>query len=84
MDAYCGRCRDGDPGAASAVPENAIKFAVGTMIAAFGSFWTLEAIGGAAAWPWGDWSLLGLAAFYAMGGLAVMVLLHTRPTARAG
>jgi len=60
------------------VPENAIKFAVGAMITAFGSFWTLEAVGGAAAWPWGDSSLLGLAAFYAAGGLALMPLLRKR------
>jgi uncharacterized membrane protein len=60
------------------VPENAIKFAVGAMITAFGSFWTLEAVGGADAWPWGDWSLLGLAAFYAAGGLALMPLLRKR------
>lgn len=58
------------------IPENAIKFAVGTMITAFGSFWTLEAVGGADAWPWGDWSLLGLAAFYALGGFALMALLR--------
>jgi uncharacterized membrane protein len=61
------------------VPENAIKFAVGAMITAFGTFWTLEAVGGAAAWPWGDWSLLGLAAFYALGGLALIALLR-RPS----
>jgi uncharacterized membrane protein len=65
------------------VPENAIKFAVGAMITAFGSFWTLEAVGGADAWPWGDWSLLGLAAFYALGGLALMALLRQRSTAGA-
>ncbi len=65
------------------VPENAIKFAVGAMITAFGSFWTLEAVGGAAAWPWGDWSLLGLAAFYALGGLALVALLRQRSTAGA-
>jgi uncharacterized membrane protein len=65
------------------VPENAIKFTVGTMITAFGSFWTLEAAGGAAAWPWGDWSLIGLAAFYALGGLASIALLRKRPTAGA-
>lgn len=60
------------------VPENAIKFAVGAMITAFGSFWTLEAVGGAGAWPWGDWSLFALAAFYALGGLNLMALLHKR------
>jgi uncharacterized membrane protein len=65
------------------VPENAIKFAVGAMITAFGTFWTLEAVGGAAAWPWGDWSLLALAAFYTLGGLALMALLHKRRTAGA-
>ena len=60
------------------VPENAIKFAVGAMITAFGTFWTLEAVGGAAAWPWGDWSLLALGAFYVLGGLALIALLHKR------
>jgi uncharacterized membrane protein len=65
------------------VPENAIKFAVGAMITAFGTFWTLEGVGGAAAWPWGDWSLLGLAAFYALGGLALMALLRKRLTSGA-
>lgn len=63
------------------VPENAIKFAVGAMITAFGTFWSLEAVGGAAAWPWGDWSLLGLAVFYALGGLALMALLRKRSAA---
>ena len=29
------------------VPENAIKFGVGSMITAFGTFWTIEATGGA-------------------------------------
>jgi uncharacterized membrane protein len=65
------------------VPENAIKFAVGAMVTAFGSFWTLEAVGGADAWPWGDWSLPGLVAFYALGGLSLMALLHKRRTAGA-
>jgi uncharacterized membrane protein len=60
------------------VPENAIKFTVGAVITAFGTFWTLEAVGGAAAWPWADWSLLGLAAFYTLGGLALIALLRQR------
>jgi uncharacterized membrane protein len=62
------------------VPENTIKFAVGTMVTAFGTFWTLEAIGGAAAWPWGDLSLLALAAFYALGGIVLMALLRNGKT----
>jgi uncharacterized membrane protein len=65
------------------VPENAIKFAVGTMITAFGTFWTLEGVGGADAWRWGDWSLLGLAACYAVGGLALMTALRSRPSVEA-
>ena len=65
------------------VPENTIKFAVGTMITAFGTFWTLEAIGGAAAWPWGDLSLLALAAFYALGGIVLMALLRNGKTSGA-
>jgi len=62
------------------VPENAIKFTVGAMITAFGSYWTLEGVGGATAWPWADWSLLGLAAFYALGGLAIMAVLRKKQT----
>jgi uncharacterized membrane protein len=59
------------------VPENAIKFVVGAMITAFGTFWSLEGIGGGAAWPWGDWSLLGLAVFYTLGGLALIALMRS-------
>jgi uncharacterized membrane protein len=62
------------------VPENAIKFAVGTMITAFGTFWSFEAIGGA--WPWADATLLALAAFYAVGGLVLMALLKNNQTTR--
>lgn len=66
------------------VPENAIKFVVGSMITAFGTFWSFEAVGGAAAWPWGDWSLLGLGAFYALGGLGLIGLIRrSRPVGAA-
>jgi len=58
------------------VPENAIKFAVGTMIVSFGTFWTLEAIGGPTVWPGADWSLLGLVIFYGCGGMALAALLR--------
>ena len=64
------------------VPENAIKLAVGAMITAFGTFWSLEAIGGAAAWPWGEWSLPALGVFYLLGGLGVAARLR-RSTAAA-
>ena len=58
------------------VPENAIKFVVGGMIVAFGTFWTLEAIGGPGVWPGGDWSLPMLAAFYLAGGWGVSIWLR--------
>lgn len=57
------------------VPENAIKFFVGAMIVAFGTFWTLEALAGDAAWPLGDWSLLVLVGFYLVGGMMLTLVL---------
>jgi Ca2+/H+ antiporter, TMEM165/GDT1 family len=64
------------------VPENAIKFVVGAMIVAFGTFWTLESIGGPAVWPGGDWSLPVLVLFYAGGGVLLATLF--RPPALVG
>lgn len=62
------------------VPENAIKFVVGAMILAFGTFWTLEALAGPKAWPAGDWTLLILVVFYLVGGwgIAAAVRWHQR------
>ena len=60
------------------VPENTIKFVVGAMIVAFGTFWTLESLGGLTVWPGGDWSLPGLVLFYAGGGL-LLAALFRRP-----
>jgi uncharacterized membrane protein len=59
------------------VPENAIKFVVGGMIVAFGSFWTLEALAGDV-WPLGDLSVLVLAAFYLFGGLVLVPVIRGR------
>lgn len=64
------------------VPENAIKFAVGSMISAFGTFWSLEAIGGADVWPWADASLLAIATFYALGGLSLIAILRRSRSVR--
>lgn len=69
------------------VPENAIKFFVGAMIVSFGTFWTIESLGGAHAWPLGDWSLLILVGFYLLGGLALATWLrlrHERPAPGSG
>jgi uncharacterized membrane protein len=50
------------------VPENALKFAVGVLLSAFGTFWVGEGIG--VAWPGEDWSVLALVC----GFLAVALL----------
>src|SRR3954453_17138481 len=46
----------------SRVPENNLKFAVGTMLTAFGTFWAGEGVG--LEWPGQDLAILGLIAFY--------------------
>ena len=51
----------------ASIPENLLKFLVGVMLAAFGTFWVGEGIG--VAWPGADWSLLALI----VGYLAVAV-----------
>jgi uncharacterized membrane protein len=60
------------------VPENTIKFVVGAMIVSFGTFWTLEAIGGDDAWPARDWSLPWLVMFFLLGGFAVATFMRAR------
>lgn len=58
------------------VPENLIKFVVGSMIVAFGTFWVLEPLAGAAN-PLHDWALPLLVAFYALSGLALIALFRS-------
>jgi uncharacterized membrane protein len=65
------------------VPENTIKFAVGAMIVSFGTYWTMEGIGGGAIWPYSDWTLLVLGAFYALAGLAVGTVMRKQVQRRA-
>jgi len=48
------------------------------MIVSFGTFWTLEAIGGTEIWPMADWSLVGLVAFYVIGGVLAGIALRPR------
>lgn len=54
----------------SRVPENTLKFAVGLLLATFGTFWALEGLGVFAsdseslAWPGGDAALLALLAVW--------------------
>jgi uncharacterized membrane protein len=54
----------------ASVPENALKFVVGVLLSAFGTFWIGEGIG--LDWPGADWSILGLiAGFLLVAWLAV-------------
>ena len=57
------------------VPENGLKFTVGVLLSAFGSFWVGEGIG--IAWPGADWSLLALVAG-CLGVAAATVVLCRR------
>ncbi len=44
------------------VPENTLKFTVGVLLSAFGTFWVGEGLG--VRWPGEDWSILGLLLLY--------------------
>ena len=59
----------------ASIPENTLKFAVGVLLSAFGTFWVGEGCG--FAWPGADWSLLGL-----VGGF-LLVALFAVPVSRA-
>lgn len=50
------------------VPENMLKFVVGVLLSAFGSFWFGEGVG--VVWPGADWSILAL-----IGGFLAVALL---------
>ncbi len=63
------------------VPENTIKFTVGSGILSFGTFWILESLG--YKWPLGDATLLVLFGFYVLGGLA-LIRLYSFKSAASG
>jgi uncharacterized membrane protein len=52
------------------VPENTLKFAVGTLLCAFGVFWTGEGLG--VPWPGADLAILGIAALFLLAALATI------------
>jgi uncharacterized membrane protein len=60
------------------IPREWLRFAVGIVLAAFGTFWAAE--GANVHWPGGDWSLLGLLAM--ITGTAIAYLALLRPRAR--
>lgn len=56
----------------SMVPENTLKFTVGVLLSAFGTFWVGEGIG--LDWPGQDWSILGLTVgFFLTAGIAIQI-----------
>ena len=46
------------------IPRSALQLVVGTMLAAFGTFWSAQGAG--ASWPGNDWSILALLALYVL------------------
>ena len=60
-------------GPLSRVPENALKFAVGVMLSAFGLFWTGESLG--VDWPGGDAAIFAFAAVFLGAAVALVALL---------
>jgi Ca2+/H+ antiporter, TMEM165/GDT1 family len=62
------------------VPENTLKFVVGVMLSAFGTFWLGEGYG--LPWPGSDLAILGLmAGFAASAMLGVQMVRHRRAAA---
>jgi uncharacterized membrane protein len=64
------------------VPENTMKFVVGIMLTAFGTFWGAEGAG--AHWPGADAALLVLVPVYALVALALVAVLRPRRATQPG
>jgi uncharacterized membrane protein len=64
----------------ASVPENALKFAVGVLLSAFGTFWVGEGMG--LAWPGADWSILALIAGFLVVARAAVPLCRARADRR--
>lgn len=60
----------------SRVPENTLKFVVGVLLSAFGTFWTGEGLG--VVWPGHDWAIGGLVAGYLAVAVIAVVLCRRR------
>lgn len=66
----------------SRVPENTLKFGVGVMLAAFGTFWVGEGIG--VAWPGADWAILALIGVFLVIAIGLVpVCAKSRPRSLA-
>jgi uncharacterized membrane protein len=60
----------------SKIPENTLKFIVGILLSAFGTFWIGEGLG--VGWPGADWSIIGLACGFLFVGLAAVPMCRNR------
>jgi Ca2+/H+ antiporter, TMEM165/GDT1 family len=58
------------------VPENTLKFIVGVLLSAFGTFWVGEGMG--LQWPAADWSILALVLAYLAVALTMVPVCRTR------
>ncbi len=61
------------------VPENTLKFIVGVLLSAFGTFWIGEGMG--LQWPAADWSILALIIAYLAVALAMVPTCRSRSQA---
>jgi Ca2+/H+ antiporter, TMEM165/GDT1 family len=65
----------------SAIPENTLKFTVGVLLSAFGTFWVGEGLG--LVWPGDDWSILALTLGFLVVALVAVSVSRSVATARA-
>lgn len=65
----------------STIPENTLKFTVGVLLSAFGTFWIGEGAG--LDWPGEDWSLLLLFAGFLASAFAAVSLCKPKSVGRA-
>ena len=64
----------------ASIPENTLKFMVGVLLSAFGTFWVGEGMG--LRWPGQDWSILGLVAGFLIVASIATPLCRMRSGAR--
>ena len=66
----------------AAMPENALKFLVGVLLSAFGTFWVGKGL--ALGWPGADLAILGLIGAYLLIALVMVPLCRRLATSRTG
>ncbi|MGH3661705.1 MAG: COG4280 domain-containing protein [Micromonosporaceae bacterium] len=65
----------------AAIPENTLKYGVGLLLGAFGTYWAVEGLGAlrpgheSIEWPGGDWAILGLLVVWFVVSRVLVVVL---------